>query len=233
MTKQLFIFIFLFIFSFSALAQQPERTVITLGYKSWFAKWKVDFGTGGVDQSDENSVTGPSINIRSGKVFFGANKFSGSFTFDYDVVFNGIHSKDSFSFDRDETDIFVGYDLSQNVSVVLGQKEIKIDQTDSNFAYKAKGNIFGITGRLRPLHSTQSIIFGSLSQSTINETSDTRFGDLKGPSVELGFAYVFENSKVSFTTSYKSQRYKVSTPGGAEADFDFSGLTTGLNYTIY
>jgi len=232
MTNKTLTFILLSIISTNLCAAESSTSIFTVGYKTWFAKWKAEFGAGGIDQSDQNTVTGPSINIRSGKFFAGANIFDGSFNFDYDQVISGVHSTGNWKFNRKDTEYFVGVDISPYASLVVGQKEITFDLLGTDYSYKAKGAVYGLTGRLTPVNSRQSIIFGSLTMSTLDESTNNLLGDLEGPSVELGYAYVFSDSKISFTTSYKSQRYKVKHGVEDGTDFQFSGVTAGLNYTF-
>ena len=165
---------------------------------------------------------------------------------DYGIDFD-VDGKD----DRTDFDIAIGYYIHPNISLFLGYKNVEINEkvtlsmdvqpgsdaeSDEVKSEKKplidakvtiKGPAFGVSGNY-PIGETNWILFGSLSYLSLEGKSEGEsLGDLTGPSLEIGGAYIFNNVPISITAGYKYQSLT-----SDDREDIFSGLTLGANYTF-
>jgi len=116
-----------------------QDTSIVLGLKSWFASETLDIknkntGESVEDESEYTVLVGPSLNVRYGSWFGGANYLTGKFTFK-DFFGSGVDVE----IKRNELDVFAGYYFLPKLAVLLGYKQLEADYLKLIFIIQIQG----------------------------------------------------------------------------------------------
>ncbi len=208
-----------------------QGSSIVFGLKTWVASSTLDAKnkTTGVtleEESEYTALVGPSLNVRYGSWFGGANYLAGEFTFK-----NFIGSGVDVGLKRNELDVFAGYYFLPKLAVLLGYKQLEADFYNANTGQKAEtskssGLVLGLTG-FYPI-GRQSALYGTYTFAALEDDENI---ESTGNALEFGFASNLLNTALSYSIGLKIQVYLFDETD-YEATDTFGGLAFGINYKI-
>lgn len=216
-----------------------QEISVNVGLKNWYNTWESEgideAGREWRDESDDPiMMLGPSITIRSGKVFCGLSYLIAL----TDYTFERGPGEEA-TRDRYDLDFVAGYMFHPRVGVLIGYKSLKADLVSPGPGggvmrekHELRGPGIGVTVNY-PIKGTPLVFFGSLNYMRLDffitpkgeEWAHTE--EYSGFSLELGEAYAI-SEKLSISLSYKYQRFT----GGKEHKDSCSGATFGVNWAF-
>jgi len=226
---------------FASLPMQvfAQDTSLVIGLKSWFANETLEIkdknsGESVEEESEYTALVGPSLNIRYGSWFGGANYLTGELTFK-DFIVTGVDVE----IERTEWDVFGGYYFLPQLAVLLGYKQLEADayneRVENIVTNNYSGVVLGLTG-FYPV-GRQSALYGTYTFAALEDENNTEY---TGSTLEFGFASSLQNIALSYSIGLKIQVYQYDwqfeDPSGGSFDTErtdsFGGLTLGVNYKI-
>lgn len=239
-------------------AAAGDVTVI-VGLKGWFVDVDSDVVTNGQTASysaiDPSMFFGPTITIRKDRLFLGINQFSGELKFLNDQpgseIVNGteVFYEFDLSIQRDERDLYVGYDIHPNFSLLVGHKtfdftgkitdfrvvfpnNIPLDNIEAD-AGSLKGIFLGVSGHTDAPSNGGIMYFFTFAQADLEGSSEGITTYAKGPALEIGAAFIPQNSRFIWTLGYKIQTYDFTESGSNDTGTDeYYGLSGSVNYVF-
>ena len=228
----------------AAFAETPFKA--TVGVKSWYNSWEhtITFSDGTSKTWDNGSsfMVGPSLNFKLGGAFLGGSFLKS--TDDYEAP-DWITIGDKMQFEREDTDLTLGYMFLPYFGAFVGYKQIEADMTyydltGAHFPFhdgkwKMSGPGIGVLGNV-PLGQSAAL-YGNLAFLSLEqEFSDNITGsspsfDMVGASFEIGGAFAFTRW-LSSNIGFKYQSLWGEDTDQDDHSQDFYGLTLGLNVTF-
>lgn len=186
-----------------------------------FKIWAAQFKTHNGDTSATNSTGNLSMTASKNDVFV---TFSTLLPASYNFDQSGTYMK------RSDTDIAVGWRVSQPIALVLGHKNLSYSGNVDNSTGNMLTTYAGLSGFL-PLNE-KSYVYGTglLSLSSKDTGLDTTKYDQTNHfnSLEFGYAYYFTNT-TQFTAGYRLQTIKSSLLNGSSETDRIGGVIFGAN----
>lgn len=254
MKRIIFLLVLGFLLIANPLFAEEEKLQLTVGVKAWYNEWTTKFDTGYgtpntkwfTSTSDPTLALGPTISFKKGKYFGGISFLQTVSDYENDYIYrdsaiNRRHMNQSIS--RYDIDTSVGYYFHPRLGGFIGYKHAAYEVTnneediDNSGTITARysttsmsyvyGPVIGLTANY-PLGATGLTPFLNLSYYWLRGSYDdrTNWGNLMGPSAELGLAYTLK--KLTFTAAYKGQNL-YATDGSEEK---FRGPMLSVNYTF-
>jgi len=218
----------------------------SIGLKTWApdVDWNGSAGTG-ISSKDPSIAVGFGASLRMSRYSLGYNYTPGSFEFGRVTIITPYNTSPlnlDISMDRVEKDLYFGFDVNNNFTLIVGKKTYDTNIYQNNVIlvnsgvpgndltthYNFNGYFYGLAGRTNLINDNWILFFTySMSKTEDNDLS------LKGPAYEFGSAFVIPEYNLLFSLSLRQQSYDIYQPDGSVVDgWDFSGLTLSANLNL-